>query len=62
VNEVTGNWRKLNGNELHKFHYSSNIIIIVKSRNEMGWAYSTNGREPSDSVKFVEFVVCLSNH
>jgi hypothetical protein len=34
--EVTGGWRKLHNEELHNL-YSSNIIIMIKSR-KVGWA------------------------
>jgi hypothetical protein len=30
--EITGAWRKLHNEELHKLYSSSNIIIIMKSR------------------------------
>jgi hypothetical protein len=35
--EVTGDWRKLQNEELHKFCYSPNIIRMIKSRR-MRWA------------------------
>jgi hypothetical protein len=35
--EVTGRWRKLHNEELHKLYYSPNIIRIMKSRR-MRWA------------------------
>jgi hypothetical protein len=35
--EVTGGWRKLHNEELHKLYSSPNIIIMIKSRR-MGWA------------------------
>jgi hypothetical protein len=40
--EVTGDWRKLHNEELHKLYSSSNIIRMIKSRR-MGRACSTNG-------------------
>jgi hypothetical protein len=30
--DVTGNWRKLHNEELHNMYFSSNMIIIIKSR------------------------------
>jgi hypothetical protein len=30
--EVTGRWRKLHNEKLHKSHYSQNIITVIKSR------------------------------
>jgi hypothetical protein len=35
--EVTGNWRKLNNEELHNLYSSPNIIRMIKSR-KMRWA------------------------
>jgi hypothetical protein len=35
--EVTGSWRKLHGEELHKLYSSPSIIRMIKSRR-MGWA------------------------
>jgi hypothetical protein len=35
--EVTGGWRKLHNEELHKFYTSPNIIRMIKSRR-MRWA------------------------
>jgi hypothetical protein len=34
--EVTGVWRKLNNEELHKLYFSPSIIRMIKSRM-MGW-------------------------
>jgi V8-like Glu-specific endopeptidase len=36
-NEVTGGWRKLHNEELHKFDSSPSIIRMIKSRR-MRWA------------------------
>jgi hypothetical protein len=35
--EVTGDWRKLHNEELHKLYCSTNIVRIIKSRR-MRWA------------------------
>jgi hypothetical protein len=35
--EVTGDWRKLHNEELHKVHSSPSIIRMIKSRR-MRWA------------------------
>jgi hypothetical protein len=34
---VTGDWRKLHSQELHKFYSSPNILKMIKSRR-MRWA------------------------
>jgi hypothetical protein len=36
-NEVTGDWRKLRNEELHKLYSLSSIIIMIKSRG-LRWA------------------------
>jgi hypothetical protein len=36
IDEVTGDWRKLHNEELHKLYSSSNIIRMTKSRR-MRW-------------------------
>jgi hypothetical protein len=36
-NEVTGEWRKLLNEELHKLYFSPSIIRMIKSKG-MGWA------------------------
>jgi hypothetical protein len=47
--DVTGDWRKLHNEELHKFYSSPNIITMIKSRM-MGWtghvAQMGNKRNP----------------
>jgi hypothetical protein len=35
--EVTGGWRKLHNEELHKFYFSPSIIRMIKSMR-MRWA------------------------
>jgi hypothetical protein len=40
--EVTGEWRKLHNEELHKLYSSPNIIRMVKSRR-MRWAEHVAG-------------------
>jgi hypothetical protein len=35
--EVTGDWRKLHNEELHKLYSTPNIIRMIKSRR-MAWA------------------------
>jgi hypothetical protein len=35
--DVTGNWRKLHNEELHKLYSSPNIIRMIKSKR-MRWA------------------------
>jgi hypothetical protein len=35
--EVTGDWRKLQDEELHNLYFSPNIIRMIKSRR-MSWA------------------------
>jgi hypothetical protein len=35
--EVTGDWRQLNNEQLHKLYFSPNIIRMIKSRR-MRWA------------------------
>jgi hypothetical protein len=36
--EVTGGWRKLHNEELHKLYFSSSIIRLIKSR-KMRWTW-----------------------
>jgi hypothetical protein len=36
--EVTGGWRKLQNEELHKLYSSSNVIRMMKSRS-MRWVW-----------------------
>jgi hypothetical protein len=43
--EVTGEWRKLNNEELHDLYSSPSIIRIIKARRMMGGECSTNGGE-----------------
>jgi hypothetical protein len=40
--EVTGDWRKLNNDDIHNSYSSPNIIRIIKE-DEMDRACSTNG-------------------
>jgi hypothetical protein len=43
--EVTGGWRKLNNEEIHKFYSSSSIILIIKSmRVRWEWNVARMGR------------------
>jgi hypothetical protein len=49
--EVIESWTKLHNEELHNLYSSSSIMIMIKSRSEMGRACSTNGR----SVILIEF-------
>jgi hypothetical protein len=42
---VAGGWRRLNNEELHNLYGSSNVIRVIKSRGEMGRAYSMHGRD-----------------
>jgi hypothetical protein len=44
--EETGGWRELHNEELHNLYSSSSIIRMIKSNeDEMGKAWSTNGKE-----------------
>jgi hypothetical protein len=44
--EVTGEWRKLQYEELHDLYFSPSIIRIIQvEEDEMGGPCSTNGRE-----------------
>jgi hypothetical protein len=42
--EVTRSWRKLHNEELHKF-YSSNILRVIKRKDEMGRRYNMLGKK-----------------
>jgi hypothetical protein len=48
--EVTGGCRKVHSQELHTIYSSPCIIRMVRSRNEMGGAYSAHGRVLFESV------------
>jgi hypothetical protein len=41
--EVTGDWRELHNEELNNFYSPQNIIRVIKSDLELGWACSTHG-------------------
>jgi hypothetical protein len=43
--EVTGGCRKMHDEELHNLCSSPSIIRIIKSGDEVGGAFSTNGGE-----------------
>ena len=39
-----GEWRRLHNEELHSLYRSPNIVRVIKSRRQMGWSGSQNGR------------------
>ena len=41
--EVTGEWRRLHNEELNDLYSSPNIVRVIKSRSEMGWACGSYG-------------------
>jgi hypothetical protein len=43
--EVTEEWRKLHNEELNVLYSSPNIVWVVKSRDEVGGAFSAYGGE-----------------
>jgi hypothetical protein len=42
--EVTGEWRKLHSEELHKLYSSPNSVRQISKKNEVSEARGTNGR------------------
>jgi hypothetical protein len=50
--EVTGGWRKLHNEELHKLHSSANIIRMIKSRR-MRWARNVARMEKRNAYKIL---------
>jgi len=41
--EVTGKWRRLHNEEPNDLYSSPNIVRVIKSKNEMGWACGAYG-------------------
>jgi len=41
--EVTGEWRRMHNEELNYLYTSPNIVRVIKSRKEMGWASGAYG-------------------
>jgi hypothetical protein len=42
-NEVTGEWRKFNKEELHDLYSSPNIVLVIKPRMRRGGTCSLDG-------------------